>query len=85
MFGAIVRGVLVLVAGSLLFVLLSVAGGEFLDIHQTESMADIDSESTENWQWGEIVIEWWPAFVLATVAAIIVGSALARRERVSPR
>lgn len=85
MFGALVRGVLVLVAGSLLFVLLSVAGAELLDVQQSESMTDLGPEATENWQWGEIVIEWWPAFVIATAAAILIGSAIARRERVSPR
>lgn len=85
MFGALVRGVLVLVAGSMLFLLLTVAGGELLDVHQTESMVEPDPERTDNWQWGEYVLTWWPAFVLATVAAILIGSAIARRQQVMPR
>lgn len=77
MFGAIIRAVLVIVAGSLLFVALSMAGGEMVSAQE-----DVAPQSSQNPSYMQMVITWWPAVVLSTVVLILIGSAILRRGRV---
>jgi len=75
MFGSIVRSGLLLIAGSFLFVALSMAGNPLLSQQQQLAPA----EST-NPHWASVILTWFPAVVLASVAAILIGGAIARRE-----
>jgi len=90
MFGALVRAALVLIAGSLLAYTLAMAGGELLDTHndvertgggnsELDNNPDVDGPTSS---WGQVVVDWWPAIVVATVVAILIGSAIERRRRV---
>jgi hypothetical protein len=81
MFGAIVRAALVLVAGSLLALTLSMAGGEFVDTHEDVAQHDGEQDRVENWQWADRVVTWFPAVAIATIVAILIGSAIERRRR----
>lgn len=77
MFGAVVRALLVIVAGSLLAVTLGFVGGTMLDTQE-----DVAGNQTANYGWGDAVVTWLPGIVIATIAIILIGSAVARRQRV---
>lgn len=81
MFGAVIRAVMVLVAGSLIAYALTMAGGTFVDTHQDVSQHDGQQDRVENWQWIDRVVTWWPAIVIATIVAILIGSSITRRRR----
>lgn len=87
MFGALVRVVLVLIAGSLLAYTLAMAGGDLLDTHNDVERTGDGGENDPNVDgptssWGQVVVTWWPAIVVATMVAILIGSAIERRRRV---
>lgn len=79
MFGALVRVAAVLVAGSLITLTLSMVGGEIVDTQE-----DLSGGETANSNWQTVVITWFPAVIIAMVAAILIGSAIVRRRRVVP-
>jgi len=86
MFGAVVRATLVLVAGSLLAYTLTMAAGPVLDtqedaqrITEGENDPEVDTPTSE---WGRIIVDWWPAIVVATTVALLIGAAVTRRRRV---
>lgn len=77
MFGGIIRAVMVLVAGSLLAVALSMAGGEMVSAQE-----DVAPQTSDNTNYMTIMITWWPAVVISTTVLILIGSAILRRGRV---
>jgi hypothetical protein len=81
MFGAIIRAVGVLVAGSLIAYVMFSAGGALVDAQQDVGYAENQEDRVENWQWADRIITWWPAIPIATIVAILIGSAIERRRR----
>lgn len=81
MFGAVIRGLMVIVAGSLLAYTLAMAGGTFADTHEDVAKTEPQQDRVENWEWADRIITWWPAIPIATVVAIFIGSAIERRRR----
>jgi len=74
-----VRAAGVLVAGSFLAMVLGMAGSDLASETKTISGVTTDGAITGNWVWIQVVANWWPAVILATIAAILIGSAIARR------
>jgi len=77
MFGPIIRGVILLIGGAFLTITLSMAGGRL--IGAWESVAPAGSSNVAA---AQSMIFWFPAVVILAVAAIAIGSAIARRGRV---
>jgi len=78
MFGAIVRALLVLVAGA--FILMAV--GPAADAISEENSDQANQEYGDNSRWTDIVAEWYPLIILFTAGAILIGSAIQRRRQV---
>lgn len=79
MFSAMVRAAAVLIAGSLIFLAISMGGGALVDMAEQESDATGDPDYQGNWRWGDVVVTWWPLVVVATIATILIGSAILKR------
>lgn len=87
MFGAIIRVAVVLVAGSLIMVALSMAAGPFIDVQQDTQPIPSGSQTdafdgTPNYQWQQHFVDWWPGLVVASVVAMLIGNAIIRRRTV---
>ena len=78
MFGAIIRGLLVLVAGAIILMFV----GPVAEALSVQTADHADPELGDNSRWVDIVAEWYPLIILATVAAILVGSAIQKRRQV---
>jgi hypothetical protein len=78
MFGAILRGTAVLVAGAMILWAVGPVSENLAD--QNEQFAE--EEYGDNSRWTNVVSEWYPLVIVATIAAIFIGSAIARRRQV---
>lgn len=76
MFGAVIRATLVLVAGAMILWALGPVSSELAE--QNSELAD--PEYGDNSRWIDIISEWFPLVILATIAAMLIGGAVARRR-----
>lgn len=77
MFGSIVRGTILLIGGSFLTLAIKMAANPLINVQS--DMAPVEST---NPHWAQVIVEWFPAVVIAAIVAALIGSAVARRGRV---